>query len=153
MAGTYTQIYIQIVFAVKYRRSLIRPEWEEELHKYICTIISNKGHKPLAVNGMPDHIHIFISMKPICNISELVREIKKSTTKFINTKGFTPHKFQWQGGFGAFSYSHDAVSNVINYILNQKAIHKRRAFEKEYMELLATYEVNFDEGYLFEWFE
>ncbi|WPR72380.1 IS200/IS605 family transposase [Flavobacterium sp. NG2] len=102
--STYSQIYIQIVFAVKNREAQITHEWEEELYKYITGIVQNKGQKIVAINGMPDHIHIFIGMKPSCCLSDLVREIKKSSNSFINEKGFCKYKFEWQEGFGAFSY-------------------------------------------------
>ncbi|MCE3229405.1 MAG: tpn [Bacteroidetes bacterium] len=103
MANTYSQIYIQIVFAVRKRNSLIHPSWENELYKYITGIIQNKGQKLIAINGMPDHIHILIGMKPTCCLSDLVREIKKSSNEYVKENGFTKTQFQWQEGFGAFS--------------------------------------------------
>ncbi len=109
MPGTFSQIYIQIVFAVKNRDSLIQPSWEEELYKYISGILKNKQQKLIAINGMPDHIHLFIGMKPSCCLSDLVREIKKSSTEFINEKKFSKFKFNWQEGYGAFSYSHSHI--------------------------------------------
>ena len=124
MRDTFSQIHIQIVFAVKRRQNLILPSWEQELYKYITGIIQKKDQKMLAINGMPDHIHIFIGMKPNCCLSDLVREVKKSSNAFVNEKGFTKTKFQWQEGFGAFSYSHSALSMVIKYIENQKEHHK-----------------------------
>jgi len=120
MPGTLSQIYIQVVFAVKGRNSLIQPNWEEELYKYISGIIRNKEQKMLAINGMPDHIHFLIGMKPSCCLSDLVREIKKSSNEFVKEKKFTQFKFRWQEGYGAFSYSHLAPDNVIAYINNQK---------------------------------
>ena len=119
MSSTFTQIYIQIVFAVKGRESLINYSWEEDLFKYISGIVQNKGQKILAINGMPDHIHIFIGMKPTCCLSDLVREIKKASNEYINDNKFVKSKFKWQEGFGAFSYSHSNIDNVIKYILNQ----------------------------------
>ncbi len=106
MPGTFYQIYIQIVFAVKGRNSLIQSEWEEELYKYISGIVRNKDQKLLAINGMPDHIHFLIGMKPSCCLSDLIREIKKSSNEFIKQKKFTKYQFEWQEGYGAFSYSH-----------------------------------------------
>ncbi len=153
MADTFSQIYIHIVFAVKNRNSLIKPLWEEELYKYITGIVQNKGQKILAINGMPDHIHILIGMRPTCCLSDLVREVKKSSNEFIKEKKFTPFKFQWQEGFGAFSYSHSSLDNVIGYINRQKAHHKKRQFKEEYMEMLNKFEVDFEEQYLFEWME
>jgi REP element-mobilizing transposase RayT len=153
MSSTYSKIYIQIVFAVKGRQSLIQNSWEEELYKYITGIVQNKGQKMLAINGMPDHIHLFIGMKPSCNLSDLVREIKKSSNGFINEKKFCPFKFEWQEGYGAFSYSHSALDNVIGYIANQKEHHHKKSFREEYVDFLKKFEVEFKEEYLFEWIE
>lgn len=151
--STYSQIYIQIVFAVKNRQALIADSWEEELYKYITGIVQNKGQKMLAINGMPDHIHIFIGMKPSCCLSDLVREIKKASNSFINEKGFSNYKFEWQEGFGAFSYSHSSLDNVIGYIKNQKAHHKKRSFKEEYIDFLEKFNVEFKNEYLFQWIE
>ena len=151
MAGTFSQIYIQIVFAVKGRQSLLAREWEDEIYKYITGIITNKGQKLLAINGMPDHVHILIGMKPSCCLSDLVREIKKASNEFINQKGFLRTKFEWQEGYGAFSYSHSALDNVIKYIENQKEHHKRSSFQEEYKDFLEKYRVENKEEYLFEW--
>ncbi|OYU67606.1 MAG: transposase [Cytophagaceae bacterium BCCC1] len=153
MAGTFSQIYIQLVFAVKGRESLIQSIWEEELYKYIAGIIKNKGQKLLAINGMPDHIHIFIGMKPSCSLSDLVREIKKSSNEFINEKKFTATKFQWQEGFGAFSYGHSALDNVIAYIQNQKEHHKKIRFKDEYKTFLNKFQIEYKDEYLFDWLE
>lgn len=153
MAGTYSQIYIQIIFAVKYRQSLIHADWEEELYKYITGIVTNKGQKLLAINGVPDHIHIFIGMKPTCCLSDLVREIKKASNEFIEEKRFTKHKFQWQGGFGAFSYSHSSLDNVIRYIQNQKEHHRKKTFKEEYKEFLTRFQIEHKDEYLFEWID
>lgn len=151
MAGTFSQIYIQVVFAVRSRNSLIHSTWEEELYKYISGICKNKGQKLLAINGMPDHIHILIGLKPSSCLSDLVREIKKSSNDFINEKRFTPSKFQWQEGYGAFSYSHSALDNVISYINNQKEHHQKHTFREEYISFLKKFEIVFKDEYLFEW--
>lgn len=153
MAGTFTQIYIQVIFAVKGRESMIQPSWEEELYKYITGIVRNKGHKMLAINGMPDHLHFLIGMKPTCNLSDLVREIKKSSNQFINEKGFTRFKFQWQEGYGAFSYSHSSLDQVIKYIMNQKNHHKKQTFKNEYCGFLSRFDVEFRDEYLFDWID
>ena len=153
MAGTFSQIYIQVVFAVKNRESLIQATWEEELYKYISGIVRNKEQKMLAINGMPDHIHILIGMRPSCCLSDLVREIKKSSNEFINEKKFSAFKFQWQEGYGAFSYSHSALDNVIAYINNQKIHHKKHTFREEYNEFLRKFEIEYKDEYLFEWLE
>lgn len=153
MPGTFSQIYIQVVFAVKGRESLIKPHWEEELYKYISGIVRNKGQKMLAINGMPDHIHFVVGMKPSCCLSDLVREIKKSSNEFINEKKFSNHKFSWQEGYGAFSYSHSALDNVINYVVNQKEHHRKKTFREEYLDFLKKFSVEFKDEYLFEWIE
>jgi putative transposase len=151
--STYSQIYIQIVFAVKNRQALIADSWEEELYKYITGIVQNKGQKMLAINGMPDHIHIFMGIKPSCCLSDLVREIKKASNSFINEKGFSNYKFEWQEGFGAFSYSHSSLDNVIGYINNQKVHHTKRSFKEEYIDFLEKFNVEFKNEYLFQWIE
>ena len=151
MAGTFTQIYIQTVFAVKGRNSLINKSWEEELFKYISGIVQNKGQKMLAINGIPDHIHFLIGMKPTCCLSDLVREIKKSSNKFVNDKKFTNFNFEWQEGYGAFSYSHSSLDKVIKYIMNQKEHHKKQTFRDEYMSFLKKFVIEFKDEYLFEW--
>ncbi len=153
MAGTFSQIYIQVVFAVKGRECVIHTSWEEELYKYISGIVRNKGQKMLAINGMPDHLHFIIGMKPSCCLSDLVREIKKSSNDFINEKKFSKYKFSWQEGYGAFSYSHSALDNVIQYVNNQKEHHRKISFKEEYKEFLEKFEVEFREEYLFEWLE
>ena len=153
MANTFTQIYIQTVFAVRNRVSIIKPEWEEHLYKYITGIVQNKGQKMLAINGMPDHIHFLIGMKPTCCLSDLVREVKKSSDEYINSKGFARNQFHWQEGFGAFSYSHSALDNVINYVLNQKEHHRKRSFCEEYLDMLNQFCIEYKDEYLFEWIE
>lgn len=151
MPGTFSQIYIQVVFAVKHRESLIHSSWEEELFKYITGIVQKKGQKMLAINGMPDHIHFIIGMKPSCCISDLVREIKKSSTELINEKKLSKYKFQWQEGYGAFSYSHSHLDNVIKYITNQKEHHKNKSFKDEYIDFLNQFEIEHKPEYLFDW--
>lgn len=153
MAGTYSQLYIQIVFAVRKRESLISPVWENELYKYISGIVQHKGQKMLAINGIPNHIHIFIGMKPSCCLSDLVREIKKSSTNFINENKLTRFKFQWQEGFGAFSYNHSQVGMIVRYVMNQKEHHRKKSFKKEYIRLLREFDVEFKDEYLFDWMD
>ena len=152
-AGTFSQIYIQLVFAVKRRNSLINPDWEDELYKYITGIVQNKGQKMLAINGVGNHIHFLIGMKPSCRLSDLVREIKKSSNSFIKEKRFTNFKFEWQEGYGAFSYSHSALDNVITYIKNQKEHHRKKTFKEEYLEFLNKFNVEFKNEYLFKWID
>ena len=153
MSSTFSQIYIHVVFAVKGRQSFIQQSWEEELYKYITGIVQNKEQKMLAINGMPNHIHFLIGMRPSCCLSDLVREIKKASNVFINEKKFCPFKFEWQEGYGAFSYSHSALDNVIAYIANQKEHHRKKSFQEEYIDFLKKFEVEYKEEYLFEWIE
>ena len=149
--STYSQIYIQVVFAVQNRNALISQEWEERLYKYITGIVQRKDQKMLAINGMPDHIHFFIGMKPNCNISDLVREIKKSSNELIKDEKFTKFKFNWQEGYGAFSYSHSQVDDVIKYIMKQKEHHQKITFRDEYIDFLQKFNVAYEEKYLFKW--
>jgi REP element-mobilizing transposase RayT len=151
--GTFSQIYIQTVFAVKGRASLIHATWEEELYKYITGIIQNKGQKLICINGMPDHIHILIGLKPSCRLSDLVREIKKSSNNFIKEKKFVKYKFEWQEGYGAFSYSHSALDHVIGYIKNQKEHHRQKTFKEEYKDFLMKFKIEHKDEFLFEWIE
>ena len=151
MANTYSQIYIQIVFAVKNRNTLISVSWEEKLFQYITGIIKNKGQKLIAINGVSDHIHIFIGLKPNCCLSDLVREIKKASTVFINDNKLSKYKFNWQTGFGAFSYSKSHIDAVYNYIMNQKTHHKKKSFKEEYLDFLKKYDIPYEEKYLFDW--
>lgn len=153
MSGTFSQIYIQVVFAVKGRQSLILPNKEEELYKFITGIVRNKNQKMLAINGMPDHIHFLIGMKPSCCLSDLIREIKKSSNEFINQQKISKFKFQWQEGYGAFSYSHSALDNVISYIHNQKSHHHKKTFKEEYKDFLINYQIEFKDEYLFDWID
>jgi REP element-mobilizing transposase RayT len=150
MAGTYSQIYLQIVFAVKGRENLIAQSWKDELHKYISGIIKEKEQKPIIVNGMPDHIHAFIGLKPSMRISDLVRDIKNNSSKFINEKGWLKGKFSWQEGYGVFSYSHSHIERVYNYILNQEEHHRKKTFKDEYLELLKKFNIEFKEAYVFD---
>ena len=151
MAGTYSQIYIQIVFAVKGRQNLIGKEWQEDLNKYISGIITNKGHKTMIVNGVSDHIHVFVGLKPSMAISDLVRDIKNNSSNFINDRKLVKGKFSWQEGYGAFSYAQSQVKTVYNYILNQEAHHKKKTFKDEYHDFIEEFEIDYNEKYLFEW--
>ena len=153
MPGTFSQIYIQIVFAVKGRENLIFKSNQDELNKYIAGIIKGKEQKPIIVNGMPDHIHSFIGLRPVMAISDLVRDIKNNSSNFIKDKGWVKGKFSWQEGYGAFSYSHSDIENVYQYILNQEAHHKEKTFREEYIDLLKKFEIEYNEKYLFDWIE
>lgn len=153
MAGTFSQIYIQVVFAVKGRENLLQKPWRDEVFKYMSGIIREKNQKPIIVNGVEDHVHLFIGLKPSMCLSDLVRDVKNNTTNFINDKKFTKKKFLWQEGFGAFSYSHSHIDNVYKYILNQEEHHRKQTFKAEYLEYLEKFEIEHDEKYLFEWLD
>ncbi len=151
MPNTYTQIYIQIVFAVKGRENLISKNNREELHKYIAGIIQNREQKLLSIFCMPDHVHVLIGLKPSCSISDLVRDIKAGSSNFINQQKWIKCKFSWQEGFGAFSYSKSQIDTVINYILKQEEHHNKTTFKEEYIDLLNKFEIDYDDKYLFQW--
>ncbi len=153
MANTFSQIYIQVVFAVKGRENLISKDWKDELYMYITGICKNNHQKLIAINGVSDHIHIFIGLKPSMAISDLVKDIKAYSSRFINEKQWIKGKFSWQEGYGAFSYGHSQLDTVIKYIQNQEAHHATKTFKEEYLEFLAKFEVEYDEKYLFEWIE
>ncbi len=153
MANTYSQILIHVVFTVKGRANLIDKKWRTDLHKYISGIITSKGQKSIIVNGVGDHIHCFIGLKPSMCLSDLIRDVKNNSSKFINENHLVKGKFQWQEGFGAFSYATSQVKNVYNYILNQEEHHKKSTFKEEYLDLLETYEVEYEDDYLFSFVE
>jgi putative transposase len=153
MANTYTQIYIHIVFTVQGRQNLLKKENTQELHKYIAGIIRNKKQKLIAINSMPDHVHIFIGMKASIALSDLVRDIKNNSSTFINGKKWVQGKFNWQEGFGAFSYGHSQINAVVKYIQDQETHHTRRTFKEEYLEMLKKFSVEYDDKYLFRWIE
>jgi len=149
MPDTYTQIHLQCVFAVKYRLALIHPLWEELLYKYIAGIVRNQGHKLLAINGMPDHIHLFLGLRPVQAVSDLMREIKGDSSLWINKQGLAGGRFKWQEGFGAFSYKKSDVPMICGYIAKQKEHHRVKNFMQEYQELLNEFDVSFKKEYLF----
>lgn len=152
MADVFSKLYIQTVFSVKNRQSLISPEWEEALYKYTTGIVQNRGHKMLAIGGMPDHIHIFIGLKPAEALSDLVREIKKATNEYIKEMGLSKFAFDWQAGYGAFSYSRSHMDAVCKYILNQKEHHRKKTFEEEFLKMLADFEVEIGKKKMFDFF-
>lgn len=151
MAGTYSQIYIHCIFAVKGKINLLHKPWRDEVFKYIAGIIKGKNQKPIIVNGVTDHIHIFVGLKPSMSVSDLVRDIKNNSSKFINEQKFTKSKFAWQEGYGAFSYAHSQLNNVYQYIAKQEEHHRKKTFKEEYTVLLQKFEIEFDEKFLFEW--
>jgi len=152
MANTYTQLYVHIIFAVKGRENLIGSGNREELHKYISGIVEKRGQKLLAVFCMPDHTHLLVGFKGDISVSDLVRDVKSGSSGFINDQQWVRGKFNWQEGYGAFSYSKSQLDNVVNYVLNQEKHHGVRSFKDEYLELLRRFEVEYDEQYLFEWY-
>jgi len=153
MSNTYTQVYIHVVFAVRGRENLIDDSWKDVLHKFISSIISAKNQKPIIVNGMSDHIHAFIGMDATISISDLVRDIKSNSSRFINSRHFVKGEFGWQNGYGAFSYSHSQISSVYNYILNQEAHHRKKTFKEEYLAFLQKFGITYQEKYLFDWID
>jgi len=153
MANTYSKIYLQIVFAVKFREALIQKEWKGRLHAYITGIVKGDGHKMLAINSMPDHIHLFIGYKPTHLIPDLVEEIKTSSNGFVKANKFSKSQFAWQKGYGAFSYSRSQIPDVARYIENQELHHAKKTFREEYIDMLRKFEVEYDEKYLFDFFE
>ncbi len=153
MPNTYSQIYIHVVFAVKGRENLIHPKWKIEMYKYICGITNGNKQKVYAINGMPDHIHVLLSIKPDIALSDLMRDIKANSSKWINSKQFVKGKFQWQEGFGAFSVSRSQLDIVIAYIDNQEQHHSKKSFKQEYLEFLTKYGIEYDEKYIFEFIE
>jgi putative transposase len=153
MPGTFSQLYIQVIFAVKGRENLIGNSWKTKLHKYIAGIIKGKQQKSIIINGTPDHIHAFIGLKPAMAISDLVRDIKNNASNFVNDNHFVKGKFSWQEGYGAFSYSHSHIGSVYNYILNEEKHHKKKTFKEEYLEFLKKFEVEYEEKYLFDWYD
>jgi REP element-mobilizing transposase RayT len=153
MANTYSQINIHCVFAVKGRENVITKNFREELHKYLWGILKNDGVFPLAVGGWKDHIHIFFELKPDLRISDLMRMLKSTSSKWINENRFVLGKFQWQEGYGAFSYSRSQRDNVIKYIMNQEEHHKRKTFREEYLGLLKNFDVDYKDEYVFEFYE
>lgn len=153
MSDTYSQIYIQIIFAVKGRENLISSQWREELHKYIAGIIRNKNQKSIIVGGTSDHIHAFFGMKPSMLLSDLARDIKNNSSRFVKDQRMVRGHFSWQEGFGAFSYSSSDISSIYNYILNQDKHHQKRNFKVEFLQLLKENEIAYEDKYLFEWYE
>jgi putative transposase len=153
MANTYSQISIHAVFVVKHRQNIITKEWRDDLHKYITGIITNLGGKSLAVGGWKDHVHIFFGLPVNTSISDFMRIIKANSSKWINEQQFVKGKFQWQEGYGAFSYAKSQRNNVINYIMNQEEHHRKKTFKEEYTEMLDEFEVVYDPHYLFEFFD
>jgi len=149
MANTYSQIYIQVVFAVQGRAAVIPESRREDLHRFMTGVVARRGQKMLAINSMPDHVHLFVNMKPDCPLSHLVRDVKAASSKHIQKRQWVPGRFAWQEGFGAFSYSHSDIGAVIRYIERQQEHHAKRSFRDEYIRLLERYRITYDPRYVF----
>ena len=150
MANTYHQIYLQAVFAVKYRKARIQKSWKEKLFGVIGNLINETGCKTIIVNGVEDHLHCFIGLKPVVSVSELMKTVKAKSSKYVNDKNLTESRFEWQEGYGVFSYGQSQVDRVYKYILNQEAHHKKLTFREEYLEFLKSFKVEYDERYIFQ---
>ncbi len=153
MANTYSQVYLQVVFAVKGRANLVKESFREELQKYITGIVHNRDQMLYAIFCMPDHTHILLSIKPNITIADLVRDIKSLSSAFINGKKWLPGKFSWQEGYGVFPYGQSQVPAVVQYILNQQQHYQKRTFKEEYLDFLEKFEIQYDQKFLFEWIE
>jgi len=149
--GTFSQIYIQYVFAVKHRQNLLHKDWRRHVFEYMAGTIRGKNQKPIIVNGVEDHVHVFVGLKPSMCIADLVRDIKNNSSKFINAQGYLNQPFSWQEGYGAFSYSQSSVENVFRYIENQEAHHLKKSFKQEYLSFLSQFEIEYKDEYLFDW--
>lgn len=149
MPNTYTQIHIHCIFAVKYRQALITKDWKERLHKYITGIVQNHGHKMIAINSMPDHLHLLFGMRPTQSLSDLMRIVKGDSSEWINKMRLTSTPFRWQEGYGAFSYEKKKISVVAAYIGNQELHHQNKTFLEEYREFLVNFEIDYDDQYVF----
>ena len=153
MANTFSQIYLQFVFSVKNRQSLISKDHKEELHKYVTGLVQNRKAKMLDIHCMPDHIHFFVGFRPVISISDFVKEVKVESNEFINSKNWIRGNFSWQEGYGVFSYSHSHIDKVINYIKNQEIHHQKKSFRQEYHELLKKFDIPFEEKYSFDFID
>ena len=153
MAGTFSQIYLQYVFAVKGRQNLLQKPWREEVFKYMTGIIKGKNQKPIIVNGVADHVHVFVGLKPSMNISDLVRDINNNSSNYINEQKFIKGKFAWQEGYGVFSYAQSQADRGYKYIANQEAHHSSKSFREEYHDFIKEFEIEYNEKYLFDWLD
>lgn len=150
MSHTYLQIYIHSIFAVKYRDAVIEQQWRSSLHAVIGNLINETGCKTIIVNGTEDHVHCFFSLRPVVGISELMKTVKAKSSKYINDNRLTRFRFEWQEGYGAFSYAHSQIDEVFRYIANQEAHHKNQTFKEEYIAILNKFQVPYDERYIFD---
>ena len=151
--GVFTQLYVQLIFAVKNRETLLRKDQQKEVFSYMSRIVSNIKHKSIIINGMPDHVHIFIGLNPSVLIPDTVHDLKRNSSLLINNKEWFKGKFSWQEGYGAFSYSRSRIENVYNYIKNQEKHHTKTTFREEYIDFLNKFEIDYDERFLFDFFD
>ena len=150
MANTYHQIYLQTVFAVKYRNAVLSKEWRNTLWGVIGNLVNEANCKTIIVNGVEDHVHCFVGLKPVLSVSELMKTVKAKSSKYINDNKLTKEHFEWQDGYGVFSYSQSHVNRVYNYIQNQEAHHAKKTFRDEYLEFLKKFKIEYDEKYIFQ---
>lgn len=150
MANTYHQMYIQTVFAVKYREAIIDITWKHDLFAVIGNLINETGCKTLIVNGVEDHVHCFLGLRPSVSISDIMKNAKAKSSKWINENRLAPHRFEWQEGYGAFSYSRSHIGAVSRYIQNQEAHHRKKTFLEEYVNMLKKFEIAYDARYIFD---
>ena len=150
MANTYSQIYLQTVFAVKYRRAVLHKNWRNQLFGVIGNLINENNCKTIIVNGVEDHVHCFLGLKPVVSVSDLMKAVKAKSSKYINDHNLTPEHFEWQVGYGVFSYSQSSVEAMFRYIQNQEEHHHKQTFRDEYLGLLKKFKVEYDEQYLFQ---
>jgi putative transposase len=149
MANTYHQIYLQVIFAVKYREAVIKQDWQSNLFGVIGNLINDVGCKTIIVNGVEDHVHCLIGLKPSVSVSEMMQAVKGKSSKYINDHSLTQHRFEWQEGYGVFSYGQSQVDSVYKYIKEQQEHHKEQTFRDEYLEFLQKFKVEYDEQYIF----
>lgn len=153
MANTYTQLNVHAVFSVKGRGNFISKEWRDELYRYIAGTLTETKNYSLSVGGYCDHVHIFFELNPANAVSDVLRNVKAKSSKWINTRNFVAGKFEWQAGYGAFTYSRSQRNKVINYIMKQEEHHKKRTFKEEYLELLKNNDIKYNDTYIFEFYE
>lgn len=149
MANTYYQIYLQAVFAVKYRDAVLHKSWRSNLQGVIGNLINETGCKTIIVNGVEDHIHCFLGLKPVVSVSELMKTVKAKSSKYINDHSLTANRFEWQEGYGVFSYRHRDIDQIFKYIQNQEEHHAKKSFKEEYIDLLKEFEIEYDDKYIF----
>jgi len=150
MANSYSQIYLQVVFAVKYRAAVLDKSWRSQVQGVIGNLINETGCKTIIVNGVEDHMHCFLGLQPVVAVAELMKVVKAKSSKYINDHSLTKERFEWQPGYGAFSYRQRDIDQIYNYVKNQEAHHQNQSFKEEYLELLKEFEIRYDEQYIFQ---